>query len=352
MGSTNRQIGEATVVPDLERPLWSVLIPVYNCGDFLTGTLRSVLVQDPGPAEMEIVVVDDHSTKDPAGVVAAVGGGRVAYTRHNQNVGHVRNFNACIRRSRGELLHLLHGDDQVLPGFYSAMERVFRDNPEIGAAFCRHHYIDDSGNIIKTSPLVQPRSGVLPDAARLLARKQIIQPPAIVVRREVYASLGGFDGRFETCGEDWEMWVRIAANYPVWYEVEPLAQYRRHERSLAARSLLSGQNMKDVRTAISTFKRYFPEGDTSAIISEARHGAATWALSLAERAWYAGNRKTAVIQGFEALRTSWSLRTMRVAAGVSRRILLNRPAQNRVAAKEMGVKAPRADRSGRNEQLL
>jgi glycosyltransferase involved in cell wall biosynthesis len=311
------------------RPLWSVCIPVFNCGEFLALTLRSVLEQGYETSEMEVEVVDDHSEDDPGGIVSAVAGGRVAYHRHSRNMGHVRNFNACIGRARGELLHLLHGDDLVLPGFYSTMERVFCDNPGIGAAFCRHHYIDARGNIIKTSPLVQTRSGVLVDAAERLARQQLVQPPSIVVRRAVYESVGLFDERMKTCGEDWEMWVRIASKYPVWYEAEPLAQYRRHERSLAARSLRSGQNMKDVRTAIGIFGKYLSEDAARSIVPQARESAALWALSLAERARRAGEGRVALVQVREALRTRRSARTLRVTAGLLKRILLDGDLRNR-----------------------
>ena len=41
--------------------------------------------------------------------------------------------------------------------------------------------------------------------------------PCIVVRRSVYEELGGFDDRL-ACAEDWEMWVRVAARFPVYYE--------------------------------------------------------------------------------------------------------------------------------------
>ena len=56
-----------------DRPLWSVVIPTYNCAHYLKETLQSVLAQDPGEAIMEIIVVDDHSTKDdPEAVVKAI----------------------------------------------------------------------------------------------------------------------------------------------------------------------------------------------------------------------------------------------------------------------------------------
>ena len=101
------------------RPLWSVMIPTYHCACFLRQTLESVLSQDPGPDLMQIEVVDDGSTlDDPGAVVAAVGRGRVGFYRQPQNVGHTKNFETCLRRSRGKVVHLLHGDDYVLPGFY------------------------------------------------------------------------------------------------------------------------------------------------------------------------------------------------------------------------------------------
>ncbi|MEQ9234992.1 MAG: glycosyltransferase [Coleofasciculus sp. E2-BRE-01] len=45
-----------------QRPLWSVMIPTYNCAQYLRETLANVLAQDPGSEVMQIEVIDDHST--------------------------------------------------------------------------------------------------------------------------------------------------------------------------------------------------------------------------------------------------------------------------------------------------
>jgi glycosyltransferase involved in cell wall biosynthesis len=99
------------------RPFWSVMIPTYNCAQYLRETLASVLAQDPGPEDMEIEVVDDQSTRDdPEAVVRELARGRVRFFRQPQNRGAIRTFNTCIARSRGRWLHILHGDDTVRPG--------------------------------------------------------------------------------------------------------------------------------------------------------------------------------------------------------------------------------------------
>src|SRR5687767_1808527 len=128
------------------RPRWSVMIPAYQCGAFLSDTLRSVLAQDPGPEAMQIEVIDDASDEDLEAIVRAVGKGRVGFHRQPSNIGHIANFADCLKRSRGEIVHLLHGDDLVLPGFYQALERGFAD-PAVGAAFCRWKVIDAAGTV-------------------------------------------------------------------------------------------------------------------------------------------------------------------------------------------------------------
>src|SRR5262249_50406733 len=116
----------------VDRPTWSVMIPSYNCARFLGEALKSVLVQDPGSAKMQIEVVDDCSSDDPQRVVSEIGGNRVGFFRQSRNVGHIANFRTCITRARGEIVHLLHGDDVVRPGFYERLEHGFNAGPSIG----------------------------------------------------------------------------------------------------------------------------------------------------------------------------------------------------------------------------
>ncbi len=279
-----------TVIPPvsahISRPLWSIMIPTYNCANYLRETLTSVLAQDLGPDVMQIEVIDDCSTKDdPQAIVEEVGKGRIGFYRQPQNVGHTHNFATCLQRSRGHLVHLLHGDDCVKAGFYQKMQQAFETSPDIGAAFCRHTFMDEYSYVQLTSPLEQSESGILSNWLEKIAIEQRIQTPSIVVRREVYEKLGGFDQRLLWC-EDWEMWVRIATHYPIWYEVETLANYRYHASSSTARNIKTGENLKDLRRAITIMQSYLPKPLAKEIFQKANYSAMSISLVYASNLLY------------------------------------------------------------------
>lgn len=297
------------------RPLWSVMIPTYNCASYLRETLASVLAQDPGPDVMQIAVVDDHSTQDdPAAVVEELGRGRVEFYRQPHNVGLIKNFQTTLELSRGKLIHQLHGDDLVRDGFYQKLQRAFIENPEIGAAFCRHIIMDEHSHWQHISVLEQQECGVLPSSwLDLIAGFQRIQTPSIIVRREVYEKLGGFDYRLATNAEDWEMWVRIAANYPVWYEVEPLAMYRKHSGSITKTNVKNGKYVQQMREAVKIFQGYLPKEKADKLYKTALRNCAFNALEIADSILAEGDMRSTINLIREALKCSRSFRVIRSA---------------------------------------
>jgi len=295
------------VATDLSQPLWSVMIPTYNCAGYLRETLASVLAQDPGPDLMQIEVVDDHSTKDdPAAVVAELGSGRVTFYQQPTNVGHVRNFNTCLRRSRGRLIHLLHGDDSVRDGFYETMQLPFA-NPTVGAAFCRYIAMDEQGHWLSIAPLEQLHNGLVDNWLEKIATGQRLQTPTMVVRRTVYEALGGFDERIATYGEDWEMWVRIAAHFSVWYHAHPLALYRIRSTSLTGQGQRTGKNAEDYRCVIKINRNHLLPDRADQLSNEASRNFAMACLRRARRKLNARDIDTAMSLIKEALKTNRSL---------------------------------------------
>lgn len=297
------------------RPFWSVMIPTYHCARYLQETLESVLAQDPGPEAMQIEVVDDCSTlDDPEIVVQDVGRGRVTFYRQPQNVGHTKNFETCLQRARGQVIHLLHGDDHVVNGFYRKLQHPFERQPRIGAAFCRQIFVDDNGTWQSYSPQEQATSGILNHWLERLAEEQRIMTPSIVVRREVYERLGAFDSRL-ICSEDWEMWVRIASQYPIWYEVEPLAVYRMHSESNTGRHIRNADDVRYNGMAIEIFKSYLPAEIADKVTRKARETYALSALDTAHAMLTKQDFSAVSAQIREALRLSHSPKVIRRTGG-------------------------------------
>ena len=225
---------------EIKRPLWSVVIPTCNCAHYLRETLISVLAQDPGKKVMEIIVVDDHSTKDdPETVVKEFGQGRVQFIKQEKNVGKVKNYETGLFASRGRYIHQLHGDDLVYDGFYKEMEALFNANSNAGAAFSRTNYIDYGSRITGVTGMIQDNEGIVPDMLEKLYTQQYIQTPSMVVKRAVYETIGCFDRRLN-CMEDWEMWIRIANNYSIASSNKVLAAYRSHHNNATNKTFMDG----------------------------------------------------------------------------------------------------------------
>lgn len=243
-------------VEGADRPLWSVMIPVHNCADLLRHALGGVVGQLGGRDDVQIEVLDDNSSDAPDEIVRAIGGTAVSYVRLPEPVGAIGNFNECLRRSRGVYVHVLHGDDGVLPGFYAAMEAALQ-REAIGAACCRTVYVDDIGRAGHTSRSEREGSGPWHDAAAVLATSNRIRAASIVARRSVYERIGGFRPDLPHAA-DWEMWMRIAAASNMWFEDRALAQYRHHDANDTSRRVKTGDNIRERVVAIDMVVEHLP----------------------------------------------------------------------------------------------
>jgi glycosyltransferase involved in cell wall biosynthesis len=293
--------------PQTHRPFWSVMITAYNRVNYLEQSLRSVLAQAPDAEEMQIEVVNDGAPAsvqaEIAAIVDGVGQGRVSFYRHPENIGHPHIFNICIERAQGRWVHLLHDDDWVESGFYAALKSGIEQRPEVGAAFCRYQVIDEIWQEHWLSDLERSTPGILPNWLDRIAVACHIQFPAIAIEREVYETLGGFCDRANSTF-DWEMWQRIAIRYPVWYEPQPLANFRSHAGAESHHLKQSGQQIADVRKAIEIAQNYLPSRTTKSFSSRALENQAGRALRMANQQLQRGDRSAAIANLSEALQCS------------------------------------------------
>ena len=300
----------AKLKPSPDQPQWSVMIPSYNCIYYLSKTIESVLALAPEAKQIQIEVIDDCSSDgDVDALVNEIGKGRVGFHRQSHNVGSLRNFETCINRAKGKFVHILHGDDLVRPGFYQEIESLFEKHPEIGAAFTGCSDIDENDQWLWDSKKILDQPGVIENWLLNLAEGQLLQTPCMVVKRDVYEKLGSFFGVHY--GEDWEMWTRIAANYPVAYSPRKLAYYRVHSNNITGNSLITGQNIKDISTVVNTIQGYLPEDKRKELKRIARMKYSFYIGTLSDRIYHEQNNpKAALVQVIQAFKLYPSKRTL------------------------------------------
>jgi glycosyltransferase involved in cell wall biosynthesis len=248
----------SSVAEGIGRPRWSIMIPTFNCANLLRQTLESVLSQDFGHDLMQIEVIDDCSTTDdPEAVVKEIGRGRVTFHRNEQNLGATSNFNVCIERSRGELVHILHGDDWVLPGFYTHLDAIVAHRPNASLYATRSFFVDEEGVITAVTNRVCSLENGGHSYSEFVTGTAL-QFAGIVVRREFYETHGGFRSSLVHCA-DWEMWVRAINVGLGVVSPQVLSSYRVFDSNDTGRLVKTAENLKDRLRLYAVLSHNIPE---------------------------------------------------------------------------------------------
>jgi glycosyltransferase involved in cell wall biosynthesis len=299
------EIARISAVTAEDRPRWSVMIPVYNCAHFLAQALPEVVAQLADRDDAEIIVVDDTSKDDPAGVVERLGRGRVRYRPNPGHLGAIGTFNRCLELASGELVHLLHGDDAVLPGFYPAMEQAL-SNPAVLAAVCRVRDVDAHNRQIYVTRSYRRGTGIWTDALDAFAVSNRVRAPGIVVRRTAYERVGGYRTDLPHAA-DWDMWTRLAAHGPIVFVDQVLAVYRRHDASDTSARVRTGANIRERVTAIGVLGGYVAPNRRAKTTRRALAYSVVFASRTAMSLVRVGDWSAARTQLRQAIRCAWLL---------------------------------------------
>ena len=108
-------------------PLFTVIIPTRNRGEFLRHTLRTCAMQDY--ERLDVVVADDASSDDTREVAeeAARLDPRIRYAPAGERLGMRENFERALAQARPGFVMALGGDDGLLPGGIRGMHEALRE---------------------------------------------------------------------------------------------------------------------------------------------------------------------------------------------------------------------------------
>lgn len=198
-----RQAAQSPPPVPADGPLVSIVLPVWNRAALVHDAIASVVAQTW--TQWELLVVDDGSTDDTRGVVAAWAA-RDARIRlfEQRHAGHAVARNRGLAASRGPVIAYIDSDNRWEPGHLAAVVAAFAD-PAVASVYCAQrvhdHRLDDDW--IRAQPF----------DAEALRGGNFIDLNAFAHRRALYERLGGFDAGLRRLA-DWDLVLRFASESP------------------------------------------------------------------------------------------------------------------------------------------
>ena len=207
----------------------SIILPTLNRAELLPRSIQSVL--DQTFSSFELIVVDDGSSDHTARVVASFDDPRIKYIQHEESRGAAAARNTGWRHAAGEYIAFQDSDDRWFSSKLAAQLRSIEDASErVGVCVCslRQHIND------KIVEVVHPAGEQTGEKViKQLADGTSYGTVALLVKREVYESIGGFDERLPR-RQDYELCLKLAEHGSFVFLSDILVETFRYADSISA----------------------------------------------------------------------------------------------------------------------
>ncbi len=193
----------------------SVLIVNYNTADLVKLCIESVLRQRD--ANYEIIVMDNASVDESVAVLRAFGD-QITLIANQDNLGFGKSNNQGFHISQGRYLFLLNPDAECLTEYDLCNAVKYMDeHPQYGLVGTR--IVDSIGQVDETAWDHYPRQKQASiDFSTLPGKWATVLGASMVVRRDVYEKIGGFDEDYFLYAEETDLCLRIRQqNYQIGY---------------------------------------------------------------------------------------------------------------------------------------
>ena len=209
-------------------PRVTVLMPIYNAEKYLQAAIDSILSQSF--KNFEFLIIDDGSTDRTAQIVQSYVDDRIRYIAYTVNLGIAHTLNRGLELSEGEYIVRMDSDDTCHRHRIERQVSFMDRHPRIGASGTWITFMGDQPGWVDRSPV-----GEKVVNAYLLLDNPMFHPSVILRRRMFHDHHLCYDPAFSRT-EDYDLWSRAAASFPLDNLPEPLLKFRCHSASVTGSS--------------------------------------------------------------------------------------------------------------------
>lgn len=226
----------------MSTPLVSVLVAVHDGEPFVRTALLSILRQTA--ADLELIVVDDHSSDGTAETLASLDDPRVRVLHNHEQLGLAGSLNRALDQARGRYVARMDADDAAFPDWLERSLALLGSRPDLGLV---------GAGVLDVAEDGEPRELHLHDAGRAALRwRALFSAPVfhntVVLRRELLEEHGlRYDPSFGE-SEDYDLWTRLLAVTEGDCVEAPLVLHRLHPQQASRRR---GDLQRDLAETIS-----------------------------------------------------------------------------------------------------
>lgn len=196
-------------------PLISIILPVYNGEKTIQRTIESVLNQTF--SDFELLIINDGSSDRTLEITTSITDSRIqVFSYLNTGVSATRNRGIAL--AIGEFISFIDADDLWTADKLDAQLKALQTNPQAAVAYSWTDWIDDSDRPLRPAGRSTASGKVY---EKLLQRDFIESGSNVLIRRQALEVVGTFDETL-SFAEDWDLWLRLAAQYE--FIAVPLAQ--------------------------------------------------------------------------------------------------------------------------------
>ncbi|MCM1181104.1 MAG: glycosyltransferase [Clostridium sp.] len=218
--------------------LVSVVMPAYNCEQYIKTAMESVLAQN---VSLELLVIEDHSADKTVECIQAFSGDeRVKYIQNERNLGVAQSRNKGIEMAKGKYIAFLDADDYWMQDKLAKQVSLMEKEQAVLSSTGRE-LIDENGN---------PKGKIIGIKEEIsykeLLRGNVLNTSGVMVLASVARKYPMVQDHLH---EDYIMWLSILKEYGKAYGInEPLLKYR------VMKGTKSGNKLKSAKMTYGVYR--------------------------------------------------------------------------------------------------